>query len=74
MSAKPVQIHPEALAQIKLALRWYAVRSETAATKLVEEVDRAIELGAEFPNRWPKGGTLNAQNRLAAISIRDTLS
>ena len=55
MAAKPVEIHPAALAEFKTALKWYLERSETAALKLVGELDRAINLVAESPGRWPKG-------------------
>jgi len=55
MAAKPVEIHPAALAELKSALTWYVQRSETAALKLVAELDRAIDLVIESPGRWPSG-------------------
>jgi toxin ParE1/3/4 len=55
MADRPVEIHPAALAEFKSALSWYFERSEAAAHKLVEELDRAIQLVVESPARWPKG-------------------
>jgi len=55
MAAKPLEIHPSALAEFKSALSWYLERNETAADKFVAELDRAIELLAATPRRWPAG-------------------
>ncbi len=55
MAAKPLEIHPAALAELKAALAWYLERSETAALKFVAELDRAIDLVIESPGRWPSG-------------------
>jgi plasmid stabilization system protein ParE len=55
MGVKLVQIHPQALAELKSALTWYLDRSETAAVKFVAELDRAIDLITESPKRWPAG-------------------
>ena len=57
MAGKPVEIHPAALAEFKSALGWYFERSGAAALKLVEELDRAIQMVVESPARWPKGVT-----------------
>ena len=53
MAAKPLEIHPSALADLKSAVNWYLQHSETAASKFVSEVDRAIGLVIEAPSRWP---------------------
>ena len=55
MAAKPLEIHPSALAELKSALSWYLERNETAADKFVAELDRAIELLVATPRRWPAG-------------------
>jgi toxin ParE1/3/4 len=55
MAAKPLEIHPSALAELKSALSWYLERNETAADKFVAELDRAIELMVTTPRRWPTG-------------------
>jgi len=44
MAGKPVEINPAALAEFKSALGWYFERSGAAALKLVEELDRAIQM------------------------------
>ncbi len=55
MADKPVDIHPAALEDFKSAVIWYLERSETAAAKFVDELDRALDLIAESPQRWPRG-------------------
>jgi predicted Zn-dependent peptidase len=40
MGAKPLEIHPAELSDLKSALAWYLDRSESAAAKFVDEVDR----------------------------------
>jgi toxin ParE1/3/4 len=55
MAAKPIEIHADALAELKSALRWYLEPTESAADGFVAEIDRAIELIAAAPARWPSG-------------------
>jgi len=55
MAAKPLELHPEALAEWKAAVTWYLERNETAAGNFVAELDQAIDLIAASPQRWPKG-------------------
>src|SRR6266852_3345082 len=55
MGANPLEIHPAALSDLKSALAWYLDRSETAAAKFVDEVDRAVGLVIASPARWPAG-------------------
>jgi len=50
MAAKPLEIHPSALAELKSALRWYLDQNETAALKFAAELDRAMELVLATPN------------------------
>jgi len=44
MTAKLLDIHPSALAELKSAIGWYLEQNETAAHKFVAAVDRAIDL------------------------------
>ena len=55
MSAKSLELHPEALEELISAVSWYMQRSESAALKFAAEVDKAMELVAESPKRWPAG-------------------
>ena|SRR5882672_8067021 len=55
MAAKPLDLHPGALAELKSAVTWYLERNETAALNFVVEVDRAIDLVVASPGRWPRG-------------------
>lgn len=55
MAAKALQIHPDALDELKSALGWYSERSKTAAFNFIAEIDQAIDNIAESPSRWPQG-------------------
>jgi toxin ParE1/3/4 len=55
MAAKPLEIHPSALAELQSAVNWYWQRSRTAAARFAAEVDRVISLVIESPGRWPAG-------------------
>ena len=55
MAAKPLQIHPAALAELKSAVAWYRERSHIAALNFVAELDRAVDLVIASPDRWPSG-------------------
>ncbi len=55
MVVKPLDLHPEALEEWKSAVAWYLDRNETAAVNFVAEVDRAVDLIAASPHRWPVG-------------------
>ena len=55
MPAKPLEIHPAALAELKSAVAWYVDRSEPAALRFTAEVDRAVNLIAKSPQMWPAG-------------------
>jgi len=56
MAASALEIHPAALEEFKSAVAWYLERSETAAVKLVEAVDQALEIVLTLPARWPTAG------------------
>lgn len=55
MAAKPLEIHPAALAELKSAVSWYLERNQTAALSFVSELDRALDRVIKFPGRWPAG-------------------
>jgi len=55
MAVRSLEFHPQALAEFSTALGWYLQRSEAAASRLVAELDRAIDLVRGTPGRWPKG-------------------
>jgi len=49
-----VDFHPEAVAEAGAAFAWYRERSDEAAAAFLAEIDRAIEMIAEAPDRWPR--------------------
>jgi plasmid stabilization system protein ParE len=55
MIAKQLEIHPAVVEEMKRALHWYFQRSESAALNLRAELERALKLVTEFPQRWPSG-------------------
>jgi toxin ParE1/3/4 len=55
MAAKLLEIHPAALEETKSAVYWYYERSEPAAHNFAAELDRAVELILQAPDRWPQG-------------------
>ena len=55
MSAKRVEYHQGAIADIKNVVAWYHTRSRKAALDFIEELNRATETIREAPNRWPRG-------------------
>ena len=59
MTAKQVEYHEGATADVKSAVTWYQKRSRKAALDFVEELDWAVRAIAEAPDRWPadKNGT-----------------
>lgn len=51
-----VGFHPEAVEEAEAALIWYAKRSTRAAQRFLEELEFAIEVITEAPDRWPEFG------------------
>jgi plasmid stabilization system protein ParE len=51
--AIPIEIHPEAIKEARIAREWYEARDPTAANGFTLEIDRAIIQIVEFPDRWP---------------------
>jgi plasmid stabilization system protein ParE len=56
MSAKRVQYHEGATADVKNAVAWYQKRSSKAALDFIEELHRAADTIREAPDRWPTQG------------------
>jgi toxin ParE1/3/4 len=52
--AHVVKLLPEALDDLRRNERWYAARSESAASALLAEFDRAIQLIGSSPAIWPR--------------------
>ena len=55
MSAKPVEYHQGASADVKSAVAWYQKHSLKAALDFIEELHRAADTIREAPERWPIG-------------------
>jgi plasmid stabilization system protein ParE len=55
MAAKALELHPAALAELISAIDWYRQRNQSAAVNFTAELDRAIDLIATSPARWPRG-------------------
>lgn len=53
MTSRRVEIHPQALDEAAAALAWYEERSSQAPAAFVHEVDEAVQLIFEAPERWP---------------------
>jgi plasmid stabilization system protein ParE len=53
MTGRKIEIHPEALAEAKAALAWYAERSSRAPQAFLGELDKAIDTIVNSPRRWP---------------------
>ena len=52
MSAKSVDYHQGAIADVKSAVAWYRKRSPKAALDFIEELHRASETIRGNPERW----------------------
>jgi toxin ParE1/3/4 len=55
MSAKRIEYHQGAIADVKSAVTWYQKHSSKAALDFIEELHRAAETIREAPERWPLG-------------------
>src|SRR5471030_2925118 len=53
MTARQVEIHPEAMAEAAAALAWYSERSLRAPLAFAAEIDKALEAISVAPERWP---------------------
>jgi plasmid stabilization system protein ParE len=72
-AVNPLEIHPEALEEFKSAVMWYRERSEIAARNFVAELDHAVELVTESPERWPSGEHGIRKICPETFSVRDHL-
>lgn len=48
-----LSFHPDAAEEYQAALTWYLGRSQAAAVRLTEELDRTIESVRQFPEMYP---------------------
>lgn len=55
MSAKRVEYHQGAIADVKNAVAWYQKRNPKVALEFIEELRRAADVIREAPERWPIG-------------------
>ena len=53
MRVKALVFHPDATAEVEAATRWYAERSPQAGRAFVTEIEKALDLVAKAPQRWP---------------------
>lgn len=53
MPARKLRIHPGARQDLAEGRDWYADHSVLAAERFLDEVDGALELIREAPERWP---------------------
>ena len=53
MARPSVELHPEAIAEARVAYEWYAERNPSAANAFIAELDYAINQIPERPERWP---------------------
>jgi toxin ParE1/3/4 len=56
MTSLLLEFHPEAESEADAALYWYAQRSRTAALAFLDEIDHALAMICENPDRWPLHG------------------
>jgi len=55
MSAKRLEYHQGAIADVKNAVAWYHKRNPKIALDFIEELQRAAVVISEAPERWPIG-------------------
>lgn len=55
MSAKRIEYHQGAIADVKSAVAGYQKRRPKAAMDFIEELHRAADTIREAPERWPMG-------------------
>lgn len=52
MPPLPIEFHPQAVREAQHARQWYAERGQDIADSFMEELDRAVSLIGEAPQRW----------------------
>jgi toxin ParE1/3/4 len=55
MGSKALEFHEAASLEFEAAFAWYFERSERAALRFAREVERALGLISEVPERFPAG-------------------
>jgi len=55
MSAKRVEYHQGAIADVKSAVAWYRKRNPKIALDFIEELRPAADVIQDAPERWPIG-------------------
>jgi len=53
MTSRQIDVHPEAIAEARAAVKWYRQRSPSAANAFLAEIDHAIERVSQSPETWP---------------------
>ena len=53
MPPVPVEFHPEAIEEARAARDWYAERDPAVAVRFLAELDRAVAIISDNPERWP---------------------
>jgi toxin ParE1/3/4 len=53
MPPRAVELHPQAIEDIRGARDWYASRNELAAAGFFSEVEYGLKRIAELPDAWP---------------------
>jgi plasmid stabilization system protein ParE len=56
MASPKIEFHEEVASEFEAAFEWYFVRNGLAAARFVSELNRALELIPDVPDRWPTGG------------------
>lgn len=49
-----IRLHPSAEQELRAAYLWYLERNAIVAEALQLEIDHAMEVISESPNRWPR--------------------
>jgi plasmid stabilization system protein ParE len=52
--ARTLELHPDALLEAEDAATWYAARSGRAGSAFAAELDHALALVVDAPERWPQ--------------------
>ncbi len=50
---RSVRLHPDAVRDVEDGIAFYLSRSQIAAERFLTEVEQALDLVAEAPERWP---------------------
>jgi plasmid stabilization system protein ParE len=53
MPPSAVELHPQAIEDIRFARDWYSARNTEAADAFFRELEAAVAAIAEGPERWP---------------------